>query len=133
MDSYAPPPGLAPPPGKVQAIGVMHLVGGIFNLIGAGTWALVGLSWGVATFGLGLVMCCPVFILIPIGILEIISGAKHLSSNHAGLRPPKTMAIVEICTIMFCSTFSMIFGILTLVFLSDPEVAAYYESKQLTG
>ncbi|MES2641188.1 MAG: hypothetical protein V4850_16990 [Myxococcota bacterium] len=124
---------LAPPPGKVQAIGVMHLIGGIFNLIGALTWTMFGLSWGLATFGLGLVFCCPVFVLIPVGILEIISGAKHLSSNHAGLQPPKSIAIVEICCILMCSTFSMIFGILTLVFLSDPEVKAYYESKQLTG
>ncbi|MDP2311385.1 MAG: hypothetical protein Q8P41_00655 [Pseudomonadota bacterium] len=124
---------LAAPPGKVQAIGVMHLIGGIFNLIIAAMWVLAGLSWGVATLGIGFVMCCPVLLYLPVGILEIVSGVRHLSSDHSGLQPPKGIAIVEICMILTCSTFSMIFGILTLVFLSDPEVTAYYESKRLTG
>ncbi len=121
------------PPGKVQAIGVMHLIGGIFNVIMSLIWGFLGLSTAVFTFGIGLIYCCPVIILLPIGIMEIISGAKHLSSNHAGLTPPKTTAIVEIVAILGCSTFSLIFGILTLVFLSDPEVVEYYEQKRLSG
>lgn len=122
---------LAPPPGKVQAIGVMHLIAGIFNLVGAGSWAIFGFSMGLSTFGLGCVTCCPVLFLIPMGILEIVSGARHLSSDHTGLRPPMGIAIAETCAVLLCSAFSTIFGILTLVFLSDPEVKAYYASKQL--
>ncbi|MFN7143965.1 MAG: hypothetical protein ACK4YP_09330 [Myxococcota bacterium] len=128
MDPLAPKP-----PGKIQAIGVMHLVGGIFNIIMSLTWAFLGLSTAVFTFGIGLLYCCPVILLLPIGIMEIISGAKHLSSDHAGLTPPKTTAILEIAGILACSTFSLIFGILTLVFLNDPEVSEYYASKRLTG
>jgi hypothetical protein len=124
---------LAKPPGKVQAIGVMHLIGGILNLMLALFWGIYGAATGVLTFGIGLFLCCPVFILLPVGIMEIVSGAKHLSSNHTGLRAPKMVAFGEISSILGCSTFSMIFGIVTLVFLSDPEVAEYYESKQLTG
>lgn len=123
----------AKPPGKVQAIGVLHLIGGILNILLAFFWGIYGLATGVVTFGIGLLLCCPVFLLLPIGIMELISGAKHLSSNHAGLKPPKITAFCELGAILGCSTFSFIFGILTLVFLSDPEVNAYYESKQLTG
>ncbi len=128
MDALAPKP-----PGKIQAIGVMHLVGGIMNVTMALVWGFLGLSTALFTFGIGLLYCCPVVILLPVGILEIVSGAKHLSSNHAGLTAPRTTAILEITSFLACSTFSLIFGILTLVFLSDPEVAEYYETKRLTG
>jgi hypothetical protein len=123
----------APPPGKVQAIGVMQLISGIFNLMGAVTWGVIGFTYGIMTLGLLLPLCCPVFFLVPLGIMEIISGAKHLASNHAGLRPPKGIAIAEVGGILLCGTFSFIFGILTLVFLNDPEVVEWYEKKRLEG
>lgn len=119
----------AKPPGKVQAIGIMHLVGGIMNMLLCLLWSFEGLVGGIATFGIGLIFCCPAFVLLPIGILEIISGIKHLSSDHTGLKAPKMTGIIELFAILGCGTFSMIFGILTLVFLSDPEVDAYYQSK----
>lgn len=121
------------PPGKVQAIGVMHLIGGILNVLSALFWVIYGAMMGLATFGIGLIGCCPAFILLPIGIVEIISGAKHLSSNHAGLRPPKAVGIIEICSILGCMVPSTVMGILTLVFLSDPEVEAYYQRTQHGG
>jgi hypothetical protein len=123
---------LAPkPPGKVQAIGVMHLVGGIFNVLVALVWAFMGVGTALFTFGVGLLYCCPVVLLLPVGVLEIVSGYQHLKSDHTGLRPPRATAIAEICCIFACSTFSLIFGILTLVFLQDPEVEAYYAQKRL--
>ena len=59
--------------------------------------------------------------------------AGYLGSNHAGLRPPKGIAIAEVGGILLCGTFSLIFGILTLVFLNDPEVVEWYEKKRLEG
>lgn len=120
-------------PGKVQAIGIMHLVGGILNIIMALFWGVYGLATGVMTLGIGLVVCCPAFILLPVGIMEIISGAKHLSSNPRGLKPPKITAIAEIFSILGCNMFPMAFGIVTLVFLSDPEVEEFYADQALTG
>ena len=61
----------------------------------------------------------------------ISDGGERL--HHAGLKEPRMTAIAECCAIMGCGTFSLIFGILTLVFLNDPEVAAYYRKKQLEG
>ena len=121
---------VAKPPGKIQAIGIFHLIGGILNILMSLLWALYGLISGVATFGIGLILCCPVLVLLPVGIMEIISGIKHLSSDHRGLKEPRLTGIAEICAILGCGTISMIFGILTLVFLSDPEVAEYYRRKQ---
>lgn len=121
------------PPGKVQAIGIMHLIGGILNLLSAVFWLFYGSMMGLATLGIGLIGCCPAFILLPIGAVEIYSGAKHLSKNHAGLRPPKAVGIIEIASILGCMVPSTVMGILTLVFLSDPEVEAYYQRTQQGG
>ena len=121
------------PPGKVQAMGIMHLIGGIMNIILALIWGAYGLLTGLMTFGIGLIVCCPAFILLPIAIVEIISGVKHLSKDHTGLKPPRTTGIVEIGSILGCSIMSTIFGILTLLFLNDPEVEAYYAQNQLSG
>ena len=129
MDELTP----TPPPGKVQAIGAMHLVAGIMNVIASLFWALYGVLMGVATFGVGLLFCCPAFILLPIGIMEIISGSKHLSKNHAGLKPPRMTAFAENSAILGCGMISCVMGVLTLVFLNDPEVAAYYEKQRLGG
>ena len=120
-------------PGKVQAIGIMHIIGGIMNLILALIWGVYGLLTGVMTFGIGLVICCPAFILLPIAIVEIISGVKHVSKDHTGLKPPRTTAFVEMGALLGCSMMSLIFGILTLAFLNDPEVEAYYAQNQLPG
>lgn len=136
MTDVLTPPSV-PPPGKVQAIGVMHLIGGVFNLIAAFGCAAAGLWSGLWTFGIGCLACFPVLLLLPIGVAELVSGARHLSGNHVGLRPPKALAIAEICCLLSCSMSSGVFGVLTLVFLSDPEVEAYYSrmaiDKQLTG
>lgn len=122
-----------PVPGKVQALGIMHLVGGILNIIIGLIWAGTGLLTGLMTFGIGLIYCCPAFVLIPVGIVEIISGAKHQSKDHTGLGPPRVTGIVELFSILGCSMISTVFGVLTLVFLNDPEVEAWYAQNQLPG
>ena len=48
---------LAKPPGKVQAIGIMHLIGGILNIFGALAWAAGGFLNGLMTFGIGCIRC----------------------------------------------------------------------------
>jgi len=121
------------PPQKVSTIGIMHLVGGVLNIIMALIWGVYGLLTGLMTFGIGLLFCCPAFLLLPVGIVELISGAKHMSKDHTGLKPPKMVGFAEIASILGCNVLPCIFGILTLVFLNDDEVEAYYNSKQLGG
>jgi hypothetical protein len=111
----------------------MHLIGGIMNIMAALAWSAAGILTGIFTFGIGLLYCCPAILLFPVAGLEIYSGIKHLSSDHAGLKEPKLVAIAEIVGFMGGGWISMIFGILTLVFLSEPEVSAYYQRKQLEG
>lgn len=117
-------------PGKVQAIGVLHLLGGVLNLVSALFWMVYGAMITVGTLGLGFLACCPVFVLLPLGVVEVMSGVRHLSSDHDGLKPPRRVGIAQLFAVLGCMPTSVISGVLTLVFLSDPEVAAYYERKQ---
>lgn len=122
---------LGKPPAKIQIIGVLHLVCGVLNVMTCLGLAAYGLLMGIFTFGISLVFCCPIVWLGPIGVVEIVSGVRHLSGDHHGLSPPRITAVAELFSILSCGVLSTVAGILTFVFLSDPEVAAYYQKAQL--
>ncbi len=107
-------------PGKVQAIAIMTLVSGIVNLF-----------WGLAAVGglLWTVFCWPfgAFPLV-LGVLEIVYATKLLSSGQMPVQPAKTVAIMEICNILYGNVFSLIVGIIALVLYDDPEVKSFYEA-----
>lgn len=112
-------------PGKVEAIAIMTLVNGIFNILG-GLGVTVGVVLG--TLGIGL-LCAPLtFAPAVLGIFEIIYASKLMSSNPVPpIQPAKTIAILEICCIIAGMVISMVVGILALVFYNDPEVKGYFE------
>lgn len=112
-------------PSKVKAIGWLHLFGAVSNIGWGLFWTLYGGIAALGTFGLGLIFCCPVFIVFPVACLELYSAFRILSGAK-GLKPPKMTSIAELSTVVVCNTFSTIPGILTLLFQSDPEVMAFY-------
>ena len=113
-------------PGLVQAVGIMTLVNGILNIL-----------WGIGvTIGLmaALVTICLVPLgLLPIilGIFEIIFAVKLLATPPQPVQPSQTIAILEICCILFGNVISLVVGILALVFYSDPAVKEYF--AQING
>ena len=114
-----------PKPGTVTAIGVMTLVNGILNIL----WTL-GLTVTVVlgSFGIGL-LCVPVTILpLVLGIFEIIYAARLLSNPPGPTQPSQAIAIMEICCILVGNVFSLVVGILALVFYNQPEVQSYFAS-----
>jgi hypothetical protein len=107
----------------VQAIAVMTLVNGILNIL----WGL-GLTSGVVlgTLGIGL-LCAPVTILpLILGIFEILYAVKILPNPIQRVQPNQTIAILEICMVLFGDFISLIVGILALVFYSDANVKGYF-------
>lgn len=111
-------------PGKVQAIAIMTLINGILDVL----WG-IGLTITViiGTFGLGL-FCAPLTILPSVlGIFEIIYATKLLR-NPPRKYPVQTIAILQICTIIFGDFVGPVIGILNLVFYSDPPVKMFIES-----
>jgi hypothetical protein len=115
-----------PKPTNVSVIAWMTLASGIVNLF----WGLVPSVSLAATF-VGL-LCVP-FTILPtvLGIFEIIYAAKLLSNPPQAVQPSTTIAILEIICVFALNLFSMVVGILALVFYNDMTVKEYF--AQLNG
>ncbi len=111
-------------PALVMAIALMTLVNGIFNII----W---GLSIVLGTFGLSLV-CFPVPLFpIVLGGFEIAYAIKLLANPPQPVQPSQAIAIMEIVAVVVGNVFSMVVGILALIFYNDAAVKVYF--AQLNG
>ena len=106
-------------PNLVMAIALMTLVNGIFNLV----W---GVSIIVGTFGLSLI-CFPVPLFpIILGGFEIAYAIKLLSNPPQPVRPSQAIAIWEIVAVLVGNVFSLVVGILALIFYNDSLVKDYF-------
>jgi predicted Zn finger-like uncharacterized protein len=109
-------------PGKVQAIGIMMLVGGILGIVlGAGLL----FSFGAGSMGI----CClwPGFYYgLIMGILATIKGAQLLGDKAHLQPPPRTTAILMIINAVNGDMANLAMGIICLVFLNEPEVKRYF-------
>jgi predicted Zn finger-like uncharacterized protein len=109
-------------PGKVQAIAIMMLIGGILALINGLTLLL---SLGLGSMGI----CClwpgPYYGLV-VGIMAIVKGSQLLGKDDWRQPPPRGIAIMQIINIINFDMPNCVMGILTLVFLNEPEVRRYY-------
>jgi hypothetical protein len=108
-------------PGLVTAIAVMTLTSGIINLF----WGFVASATALGTI-VG-VICLPVTILPTIlGIFEIIYAAKLLTAQPQPVQPSMPIAWFQVGTILYGNVFSMVAGILNLIFFNDQTVKAYF-------
>ena len=103
-------------PGKVQAIGIMMLVGGIVALLVAiGFMAsVVGLVW------------LPWIYSLVLGIMAIVRASKLLNERPYRGPSPQTIAIMQMVNLIACDCINFVLGIIILVFLADEEVARYF-------
>lgn len=112
-------------PGMVTALGVLTLVSGIINILTG-----LGLTGGLVlgTLGLGL-LCAPVTVLPAIlGVFEVLYAIKLLANPPVPVQFSQTIAILEICCILFGNVIALVVGILALVFYSDAQVRGYFET-----
>lgn len=108
-------------PGLVTAIALMTLTSGIVNLF----WGFIASATALGTI-VG-VICLPITILPTIlGIFEIIYAAKLLSAQPQPVQPSTSLAVFQILTFLMGNIFSMIVGILNLVFYNDLAVKEYF-------
>ena len=108
-------------PGLVKTIAVMTLINGIVNIF----WGLIATV--TVTASIVLICLAPLAILPTIlGIFEIIYAAKLLTDPPQPVQPSTTIAILEILCVLTGNVFSMIVGILALVFYNDPQVRDYF-------
>ena len=110
-------------PTLINVIAWSTLASGIINVL----WG-IGLSATVVlgTIGIGLI-CTPITILPTVlGIFEILYAAKLLSNPPQPVRPSQAIAILEIVALLAGNLFSMVVGILSLVFYNDQIVKDYF-------
>ena len=108
-------------PTLVNVIAWMTLASGVTNLI-----------WGVAASGTALatvvgIICIP-FTILPtiLGVFELIYAAKLFSNPAQPVQPSTNIAVFEIASVLTGNVFSMVVGILALVFYNDTIVKDYF-------
>jgi len=108
-------------PTLVNVIAWMTLASGVTNLI-----------WGVAASGAALstvigIICVP-FTILPtiLGVFELIYAAKLISNPAQPVQPSTNIAVFEIASVAMGNVFSMVVGILALVFYNDTLVKDYF-------
>jgi hypothetical protein len=108
-------------PSLVKTIAVLTLINGIVNIF----WGLIATAVVVPTI---ILACLAVFTILPtiLGVFEIIYALKLLNNPPQPIQPSTTIAILEILTVLTGNVFSMIVGILALVFYSDAQVKEYF-------
>jgi len=108
-------------PGLFTAIAVMTLTSGIINLF----WGFIASATALGTI-VGII-CLPITILPTIlGVFEIIYAAKLLSTQPQPIQPSQSLAVFEILTFFIGNIFSMVVGILALIFYNDITVKEYF-------
>ncbi|HLA86773.1 MAG TPA: hypothetical protein VJL10_02005 [Anaerolineales bacterium] len=108
-------------PGLLTAIAVMTLTSGVINLF----WGFIASATALGTI-IG-VICLPITILPTIlGVFEIIYAAKLLSAQPEAVKPSQSIAVFQILTFFIGNIFSMVVGILTLIFYNDQSVKEYF-------
>lgn len=115
-------------PGKVQAVAVMMLVGGILAILhGLGYLLYVGLV-GIASLGFGFLCCLwpgPYYTLT-LGVMATIKGSQLLGRDAHLQTPPQTVAVMQVVNIINLDLPNCVMGIISLIFLGDPEVQRYF-------
>jgi hypothetical protein len=105
-------------PGKVQAIGIMMLMGGIFAV-------LLALSLGAGSMG----MCClwpGTYYSLVLGIMAIVRASAILGGKAHLETPPTGIAIMHMINIINGDGINLTLGIIIMVFCNDEEVQEYF-------
>jgi hypothetical protein len=104
-----------PKPGKVQAIAVMTMIGGILALL-----------WGLSFAASCVMLAWPgTYYSFVLGIMAIVRASALLGDGARG-QNPQAIAIMQIINVMNVDLINMTLGIITLCFLNEPEVKAYF-------
>ncbi|MFO7676738.1 MAG: hypothetical protein R6X12_10530 [bacterium] len=108
-------------PSQLQTLGILRLISGIVN-------CLIGLSLMFTV-----IWILPAAFGIVVGILEIINSTRLMATPVGLGRLPRHLAVLEIIAIINGSVFSLVVGILALVWENEPRVRDYFAVHPLAA
>lgn len=125
-------------PDKLQTAAILQIVSGVLNV-----FFMAGVSYMVLGVGGGLItaICtlgmCPIgvfcgfvaFLLVPVGIFEILSGVLILTHNPSALQIQRYVSIAQKVSVLFGGIGSIIMSFVVDGMINDPEVLAYLEAQ----
>lgn len=109
-------------PSLINLIAAMTLVSGIVNVF----WGAIASHSALSTV-IG-IFCIPYTILPTLlGIAEIVYAVRLFGEPAQPARPSTGIAALEIACVLAGNAFSMVVGILALVFYNDQIVKRYFD------
>lgn len=114
-------------PGKLQAISIVQIVAGGFEILMSFFWIFYTLIIGIATFGIGLLLIPLPLILLTVGILSLVAGIKGVNKK---INPKMSfgVAIAQMVLLLGCDVLSFGAGLTGVILLSQDDVKAYLAS-----
>jgi len=135
---------VAPP--QLRYAAIAQIVSGLANIFLFSWmifffWTIAGFTVGTILTGLCAALGCPFgcigylpsclsftgFLVVPLGILEMIAGVLGLTNPRVGATMMKFVAVGEILALLIGAIPSAIAGGLAFMFMLNPEVRAYLE------
>lgn len=125
-------------PSRLTGAAIAQLVSGVVNLFGM--WALASMFYMTVCGGITALItagACPFgtvcgfapWLLIPLGLLEIIAGILGLASPRSAVTLIKVTAVLEIVAIAAGGLGSLVAGIIAIVLASGQEVNNWRASQ----
>jgi len=121
-------------PQQIKTVGIVYLVAGIINLtfmwwVSSTVISTAGACIATLTMGLCPAFCLGIvpFLLIPLGLIEVVFGALTLGNPDAVKSFIKFVPFLEIASLLAGGLSSPIAGVVALVMLKNDEAVAYLE------
>ena len=114
-------------PGKLQAISIVQIVAGGFEILMSMFWLFYTLIIGIATMGIGLLLIPLPIILLTVGILSLVAGIKGVNKKF-NKKLSFGVAISQMVLLLGCDVLSFGAGLTGVILLTQDDVKAYLAS-----
>ena len=124
-------------PDKLNTAAIIQIVSGVVNVffMAGVSYMVLGMGGGIITAICTLGMC-PIgvlcgfvaFLLVPVGIFEILSGVMIMTQNPNALQIQRYVSIVQKVSVLFGGVGSIIASFIVDGMVNDPESLAFLES-----
>lgn len=116
--------------GNINTMKSFFLISGILNGIAFISWGGYTIISGLVICGLGCIFGILPAISLIASIMDFIAFSKVNSLNKTGTYgSAKFAAIFDIVTILTGNIISMVFGIMCLSYLNDPQMKEYMQQR----